>query len=265
LQDCPTSKLLKFSLGQEYEFQGDVENMLSCFDEAQFPEAPSSHVICEARYAYLWGRFDKAASYVRPILTAYWQVRVLDDHFLYIRGLPFFGQVWAYFAAFARLTGNYAELEAITDRARANCSDFDFEALIADLGAFRTGNYDAIKRKLQDAIQQAQQSRWPTGYQRVKLAVLNGQDAASYSDAKRILDSVVLEKNDFQWLTDILLLAACEAARKHGHGDKEAELVGRFMARQPLLFEPNHAVNFNLLGYQETLKIRYQATRQPSR
>jgi hypothetical protein len=42
----------------------------------------------------------------------------------------------------------------------------------------------------------------------------------------------------------------------------EPALIDNFFARQALLFEPDHAVNFRLLAYQEYLKQLYQSRRR---
>ena len=51
-------------------------------------------------------------------------------------------------------------------------------------------------------------------------------------------------------------------AFQQGNSTKEADLRKQFFARQPLLFEPDNAINFNLLRYQETLKDDFRKTRQ---
>ena len=61
------------------------------------------------------------------------------------------------------------------------------------------------------------------------------------------------------------LLARCEQANKAGKLDLEADLVVQFFDRQPMLFEPDNAINFNLLRYQEKLKESYQQSREGSR
>jgi hypothetical protein len=54
------------------------------------------------------------------------------------------------------------------------------------------------------------------------------------------------------------VLARAEVAGRFGHADKESQLQGEFLQRQATLFEPDHALNFHLLVYQEKLKPRYQ-------
>jgi hypothetical protein len=95
-----------------------------------------------------------------------------------------------------------------------------------------------------------------------RLNLLLSQETDDEQEATRLLDSVTLAHNDFPWLEDIRLLAKCEQAHKTGNSTEEADLRKQFFARQPLLFEPDNAINFNLLRYQETLKDDFRKTRQ---
>ena len=63
--------------------------MFACFDGCVFPKVPSSYVLAAARYAYLWGDAERGSKYVAPIADAYFQLGIVDDHFLYVRGLPY--------------------------------------------------------------------------------------------------------------------------------------------------------------------------------
>ncbi len=85
--------------------------------------------LAQARYAYLCNRYEDGLIFIRPFFEAYKQVKILDDHFLYTCGLPFFGRWWAYLAAFAILCGELEELESVTKFATENCRDYDFEYL----------------------------------------------------------------------------------------------------------------------------------------
>ena len=42
----------------------------------RFPEIPSSHVLAQARYAYLWDRYEEGRACLRPIFEAYKQLRI---------------------------------------------------------------------------------------------------------------------------------------------------------------------------------------------
>jgi hypothetical protein len=71
-----------------------------------------------------------------------------------------------------------------------------------------------------------------------------------------LLEVALLSKQDFPWLPDIRTLALAEVASRFGDAARENEHVEAFLARPPMLFEPDIALNFHLLRYQERLKPR---------
>ncbi len=71
-----------------------------------------------------------------------------------------------------------------------------------------------------------------------------------------MLDTVRLSKNDFPWLEDMRVLAKAEAAHRFEDTEAENKWLGIFLSKQAMLFEPDHAVSFGLLKYQELLKPR---------
>lgn len=264
VRQCPDSGYLMFSLGQEHEFQGNTEQMIECFDKTLFPKVPAQYALTQARYAYLWDRTDKGWSYVEPLLPVYFELRILDTTFLHMRGLPFFEQTWAYLAAFSQLDGEFGRLEVITERAEAECHDMDFEYLKAELEALRSGDFTDLKEKLRTSIQESQSANFPCGYAAMQLNILLAQESENDREATRLLEEVTLDPNDFPWLDDMRLLAKCELAKRTGDSSRELKLRKEFLIRQPLLFEPDNAVNFNLLKYQEKFKDEYRKTRSPS-
>lgn len=262
LRQCPGSGFLRFALGQEYEFRADVHNMFACFDQAKFPSIPAKYALAQARFAYLWSRLDKALSYIEPLIPPYRSLKILDDNFLYMRGLPFFSQTWAYLAAFHQLLGSLASLRKLTKQMQAECSDFDFEDLNVELTALETQDKSDIQARLEVSITKWRENNWPTGYLLMRYEVLKSQTTHDVVEAERGLDSVNLAQNDFPWLDDMRLLAKCELAHRNKDGLREEQLLDDFFRRQPLLFEPDHAVNFSLLKYQEDLKPKYQRLRK---
>jgi tetratricopeptide (TPR) repeat protein len=90
----PASVLIRFSLGQQYIRTGAVDEGFALFRAGRFPEIPREYALAQARYAYLWNRYDDGFRFLRPFFDAYQELKILDDHFLYVRGLPFFGQWW---------------------------------------------------------------------------------------------------------------------------------------------------------------------------
>ncbi len=225
VKQCPDSALLHFSLGQEHEFRGAIDDMVRSFDRAAFPNVPAQYALAEARYCYLWNRNDKGWSYVEALMPAYFKLKILDTTFLHIRGLPFFEQAWAYLAAFSQIGGDWVPLSKLTDKAAAECSDCDFDYLKAELEAFKSGEFSPLKAGLQSSIDGAQKHNWPSGYQTLRLKIILAQESSDGEEANRLLDSVTFSERDFPWLDDMRLLA-----------------------------------NFNLLHYQENLKQDFQKT-----
>jgi hypothetical protein len=77
-------------------------------------------------------------------------------------------------------------------------------------------------------------------------------------ESHELVDSVTLTDRDFPWLNDIRILAHSAIAHRESDSAREAGLREVFLQRQPLLFEPHHAFDFRLLGYQEQLRPDYQ-------
>lgn len=259
---CPDSGFLLFSMGQEHEFRAEIDQMLQCFDKAKYPRVPPQYALAQARYAYLWNMHDKGWAYVESLIPVYFDLKILDTTFLHIRGLPFFEQVWAYLAAFSQLRGNFDALTTLTEKAAAQCSDCDFDYLKMEHKAYETGYVAPLKEKLQTSIQESRKSNWPCGYQSMRLAIIQAQQSEPAQEGNAILDAVALTSKDFPWLDDMRVLAKCELARRLGDREQESRLQEDFLRRQPLLFEPDNAINFNLLKYQETLKYLFQRTRK---
>ncbi|MHC4556360.1 MAG: hypothetical protein ACYS80_03535 [Planctomycetota bacterium] len=262
LKHCPDSASLCFSLGQEYEFRAETDQMFKCFDRAKFPNIPAQYALAQARYAYLWNQYEKTISYVEPLIPVYFELKILDDTFLHIRGIPFFSQTWAYLAALNLLIGDLSELKALTIRAEAECSDFNFAYLEAELKGIESGDFSDLEQMLKSSVTESGKNNWPSGCYSMRLSILKSQTTDSLEEVERILDSVVLHEKDFPWLDDMRLLAKCELAHRAPDPGKEEALQKQFVKRQPLLFEPDNAINFNLLNYQENLKGWYQDNRR---
>lgn len=257
LNHCPASALIRFSLGQEHGFRNETNRMFEYFDQALFPAIHASYALAEARYAYLRNRTDKGRAYIAPFLPLYLKLKILDPTFLHLRGLPLFEQVWANLAAFSQLDLDFTHLEDLTRKVEATCHDVNIDTLKAELTAHRDGNFTAMKERIRAAIGQCDAYKLPHGYHALRLTILLAQETADAQNAERLLDSVVLSEKDFPWLDDMRLLARCELAHTTGDSNRETALRQQFLARQPLLFEPDNAINFNLLRYQETLKDAY--------
>lgn len=253
----PKSAHIKFSLGQQYVYAREIDRGFELFRSCVFPEVPRDYVLAQVRYAYLWNRYEDGRLMLRPFLKAYHDLKILDDHFLYVRGLPFFGQWWSYLAALSILSGDTQELESVTVYISQHCHDYDFEYLKTELVAYRDDQPQVMLRLVEKRLEDARPD-FPNGYSFMNRAVIRGRAAASHEEAEDLLDSVELKGNDFPWLADIRTLAKAEIAHRFSQPNVERQRVEEFMARQTMLFEPDIALNFHLLRYQEHLKPRYQ-------
>ena len=249
----PDSPSIRFSLGQQYIRTGQASLGFELFRACAFPRISREYTLAQARYAYLFDRYEDGFLFLRPLFDAYQQLRVLDDHFLYMRGLPFFGTAWAYLAAFAMLSGNFAELEAITRYVVENCHDYDLEQMQAQLHACRDGVLDDLLRCRQTRLASLP-ANFPRGYGRIAIAVIQARQASSFEEAQRFLGEVPLTAEDFPWLEDVRTLAIAAVAHHFAIEATERSQREAFLERQPMVFEPDHAVNFLLLRYQEQLK-----------
>jgi len=125
----PTSAWLNFGLGQEYEAQGRVDQMIACFQHVRLERVGSPTVLAMARYYYLWNRFELGQRAIQPIFDRYYELKIADDMFLYMRGLPMFDEAFGYRAAFARLAGKLDQARYELARARSDLNDADVERL----------------------------------------------------------------------------------------------------------------------------------------
>jgi hypothetical protein len=258
----PHSPQIRFSLGQQYERGGDIERAFSLFSGGRFPELPREFVLAQARYAYLWDRYENGRDFIRPFFEAYKKLRILDDHFLYMRGAPFFGTAWSYLAAFSVLSGEWDELEAVTRYTVKHCHDYDFDELQIELRTHREDKPELLIAPLEKRLQSRADSKMPTGYFHMNIAIAKARLATTASEAHAVINKVWLMERDHKWLEDIRTLAKAEIAHRFGEVEVEKDQVAEFLQRQPLLFEPDIALNFHLLKYQEGLKPHYRAQRR---
>ncbi len=171
-----------------------------------------------------------------------------------MRELPFFGTAWSYMAAHCVLSGKDGLLRKITKDISTACHDYDFDLLKQELDAITKHNFRDLITSLKARREGYNKHSGPTGYTDIKIAVFESFEKESYQEAKEILNSVYLEENDFPWLADVRTLAKAKAAKRFGKIEEEKALTSQFLASQPILFEPDHAVSFGLLDYQEIIK-----------
>ena len=254
----PESAKIRFSLGQQYERTRDIEKAFKLFSACHFPDVPRELALAQARYAYLWDRYDAGRDFLRPFFKAYKKLGILDDHFLNVRGLPFFGTAWSCLAAFSVLTGEWEELEELTRYVARHCHGYNFEELQTELRAHRERKPELLIAPLERRLQSLATSRIPQGYLYMNIAVARARTSHSAEEAERMLADVALCADDRPWLEDIRTLAKAEIAARFDKPDIESANLEIFLQRQPLLLEPDIALTFHLLEYQERLKPQYR-------
>ena len=260
VRQFPTSGWLNYGLGQEYEAQGRVDEMAACFRHVRLERVGSPTVLAMARYYYLWNRFELGQLVIQPIFNRYYELKIADDMFLYMRGLPMFDESFGYRATFARMAGKLDQARYELARARSELSDLTVERYELDLEATATGNWKPVLYDLESLLKSVD-ARMPTGQLRMKRAVLRVRVATTVEAALAELGAVQLTPKDHAWLEDIRTLARAELFHRFEMPDREQAALSEFLPRQALLFEPNHAFHFGLLDYQETLKPHYQSHR----
>ena len=256
LVKCPESVQIKFSLAQEYILLSQPEQAFPLFDECTFPLVSREFALAMSRYAYLFSEYSRGIKYVESFLDIYKEVKILDDHFLYVRGLPFFGTVWSYLAAHCVLSGNEEKLKTITSDIARVCYDYDFDFLNKELDALLNNNYSGLVPALIERRKEIEKYNGSTSYSNIMIAIFDSFDKGTFQEAVSTLDSVNLNENDLLWLENIRLLAKAKAANKFSELQIENEFLENFLDKQSMLFEPDYVVSFGLLEYQELLKPR---------
>ena len=257
LDACPESSQIRFSLAQEYIFLGQPEKAFPLFDDCLFPAVSREFTLAMSRYAYLFSEYERGIKNLNRFFEIYKEVKILDDHFLYVRGLPFFGTAWSHLAAHCVLSGNEETLKSVTSDIINCCYDYDFDFLKTELEAILNNDFRKMIEPLHSRQDEIRKYNGSTSYNDFKIALFESFSSKTFQEALDKINSVELSNNDFPWLEDIRTLAKAEAAHRFNH-DGESELIGSFLHNQSMLFEPDHAVSFGLLAYQEVIKPKVE-------
>ncbi|QQR80984.1 MAG: hypothetical protein IPJ69_02225 [Deltaproteobacteria bacterium] len=233
--------------------------MWNPFKKKSSPESQSlESLMTQARSAYLENRYEDAFTSLQPIEEAYRSLKNLNDHFLHKQSLPAFSRWWGYRAALALLTGKIDELEKTTQFFLEQGIEYDFEELKAKLKAYQNHQLGPLL-ELYEKQMAAMPRGSATGYMQMNIATLKALTAKTFEEAKKLLTDVVLTPKDFPWLEDVRTLSLAYLAGRTQNTRMEEERVKEFLPKQPKLLEPDVALNFYLLKYQEMLKPRVTA------
>lgn len=252
----PDDPSIQFSLGQEYEYKGETEAMVESFHKSKFPSVSAQHALAETRYAYLWNKIEDGLEFIEPIFRAYFKLRVADDTFLYLRGFPFFSDTWGYYIALSWLKKDMASPQERISYCKQNLQSYDFSWLELNLNAMINNDFSRVIDEGKKRIELNKKNKLPYSFSSLKNVIFECKMLNDYSRAKALLEGINF-KLDFPWLADVITLAKAGLAYKFKNDETETKLINTFFQEQPLLLEPDHAVYFGLLDYQERLKKIY--------
>src|SRR3989440_8258937 len=235
VRQFPASGWLNYGLGQEYEAQGRIDEMVACFARVRLEQVGSPAVLAIARYYYLWNRFEQGQVVIQPIFDRYYDLKIADDMFLYMRGLPMFDEAFGYRATFARLAGKLDQARYELARARSELSDLDVDRYELNVEATATGNWEPVVADLESLLKSLEPGT-PAGQLTMKRAVLRcravppprageGRVGACLAE----LDAVRLTPADHPWLADIRTAAKAELYHRVGLPDREQEALAEFL------------------------------------
>lgn len=244
----PESAVISFSLAQEYEARGEPEQMYGLFDQCLFPDVPAAYGMAAARYAYLWSDHDRATRYVQPILDAYFTLGIVDDTFVYMRGLPFVTEPMRFAIAIFKLRGELDQVRQLIKRAIQKLTGHDLDSLLLEIEAEATKNFTSLCASIREAKDASK------NYRDLRLAMLEARASQDTGDSRNAIERIHFNANDFPWLPDMQLLALAAVDHEEGDEESERDKLQAFFDRQALLFEPYHAWSFGILDYQERAK-----------
>jgi tetratricopeptide (TPR) repeat protein len=261
LRRYPDSSALHSIRGRILEEEGRFDEALVHFRSVRLDDGGGHAVMTAARYCYLWDALEDAVALHAQIFTAYFSLRIADDHFLYMRGLPFFSRAYGAQAALLVLSGRTEEARNLLESSESYLSDlYGTEEERLTLEATLGQPTGLIEHLSGEAKPEGGEALW--GHAGMRLAAWRARESDQPAQAEQWLESVALREDDWPWLEDIRLLARIAAARKTGELQQEDWRIAEFFERQPLLFEPEHAFHFGLLDEQEALKEGYRARRR---
>jgi hypothetical protein len=254
----PESPTLHFNVGSAIERLGKIDSAMDHFKFITLANTSSAVVLYIARICYLWDYPKEGENFMQSIFERYYDLGNIDDHYLYMRGLPFYGDSFGYLATFAKMENkNEVIIEELVN-AKEKLRDYNFDNLELIANAFITDNWAIVLSSLNKSLAK-EDDAYPYGFQYTKKAVIESRNSTDYTNGIEILESVELTEIDFSWLYDILTLVKSELSNKFERFDDETEFLRLFWKNQPKLFEPNHLFSFGLFQYQEKLKKEYQS------
>ena len=210
-RDLPNAPEIAFALGQELEFVGEIQKMVSEFRRLVFPEVSATHIMAAARYCYLRGEWDLGVGLAQQLLEACFALGCADDTFLWLRGLPFIAEPTATLIVFLVLKGEFSATHTLLDRIKSDLADCDLSHFKPIITAYERN--DLRLTSLPDHSEKPL-SAPVARFERLQQAVWDARTASSVSGAESLLEAAVVTSEDFQWLPDVKLLSRAETRRR---------------------------------------------------
>jgi hypothetical protein len=264
-EKVPNSFDFNYKLALLLEKNGEMDTAFKYFSKVTSDEELYVYTtLTIVRLYYLWGYYTEGLELIQTILKDYYEMGIIDDHLVSMRGYPFYSEILANLAVFAKLTKNPNLVFEEIEKAKKELKSYPFGRLEDELNPFMSGDWAKRIDHLEKELKQLKKYKSPLGYNLVLLALIRARQASSYDEAIQNLNSVKITEYDFPWLKDIVNLGKAEVANRFNKNEDEQKYQKEFFERQPLLFEPNHVFRFGLIEYQEKLKKKYQTTKRDS-
>ncbi|MGF1633528.1 MAG: hypothetical protein ACFCVE_06730 [Phycisphaerae bacterium] len=246
----PNSDRIRFTLAQQHEQLGEVDDCFALLAEMPEPQRQGPLALAAARFAYLWDQTDLAMQHLTPLIERHAGLLPPADGIT----APGLQDVLRYAAGVLVDAGRHDDAATLVSR-----FEDDQQQTLADvllwIRCHAAGDMKPLIEELSDRL------AFSRGAIPIRLAILRAQEAEEGETAAKILQEPVVRRDHYGWLDDIRLLAAAEVAGRFDKVEREEELQREFVQEQPYLLEPHQAMFFNLIDYQQPLKKAYQAFR----
>ena len=265
-EKIPDSLNLNYKLALLLEKNGEMDTAFKYFSKVASDGELNVYItLTIVRLYYLWGYYTEGLELIQSILKVYYETGIIDDHLVSMRGYPFYSEIFANLAVFAKLTKNPNLAFEEIEKAKKDLKSYPFKRLEDELNPFISEDWTERTKALKKELKQLKEYQTPLGYNLVLQALIKTRQASSYDDAIQNFSSVKITEDDFPWLKDIINLGKAEAANRFNKNNDEQKYQTEFFKKQPLLFEPNHVFRFGLTEYQEKLKEIYQTMKRDSK
>jgi tetratricopeptide (TPR) repeat protein len=161
----PDSFCLNYNLALLLEKKGEMKKAFKYFSKVVSNEAEDPEILLIiTRLYYLWDYYSEGLDLIQNILDMYYEIGIIDDHVVSMRGYPTYGETFANLAVFANFLKKpdlaFNELE----KAKKELTDYPFEWLESQLKTFVSNSWTEGLEKIEEEIKQLREENSPLGY-----------------------------------------------------------------------------------------------------